>query len=574
MFTAAWMQRDRRTAAGAGGGMGVGVRNAVSAALLAAHAIEALVRRARRVGVPRAIAVAAAVAVAMAILASSVGGDPDPPGGASLSASAQAPSAPPASSPSQALSAPRTSATPADATAPVPVSVSIDASRPGRRVPPNYLGLSFEATDLRRIAEYGGRGDLVGLLRSLGPGVLRFGGVSADTRIAWSDAKTPAPAWTSDVLDEGDMHLLARLASESGWHVLLTVGLAHYDPGAAAREVLAAKRALGPWLLGIEIGNEPDAYARHGIRALPWDFTRYDEEVRAYRRAIARLVPGISLAGPGVSGSHVFMRWGPREAQTERPSLLTGHHYPLGCHQQPLPSIEQLLSPQVRVLEGDSLFRYMQVARSAGVPFRMDEANSVSCGGSAGISNTFAAALWATGYIAQSMAAGVSGLNFEGNPANCFGYTAVCAPNAARLASGGLNAQPLWYALLMMRGLTGARALHPVASSPQPQNLALSAFRTANGTLQVAIVDDEPPGSPAAALTLHVGTGFSAASLLALTAPSLEATTGVTLGGRPVGPDGSWSEPPDLPRLPVAQGTLAVTVQPASAALVTLTPAG
>ena len=34
---------------------------------------------------------------------------------------------------------------------------------------------------------------------------------------------------------------------------MLTIGLAHYDPSAAAREASAAKAALGRWLVGIEL---------------------------------------------------------------------------------------------------------------------------------------------------------------------------------------------------------------------------------------------------------------------------------------------------------------------------------
>ncbi len=502
----------------------------------------------------------ALVAVAMGALAARVGGDPD-----HTAAASRAPvSAPVAGSRPTA----REPATPPTA------RLQIDARHPGRAVPAGYLGLSFEVSDLHQIAQYGGRGDFVALLRSLGPGVLRFGGVSADTRVAWRDPLTPAPQWTSQVVEPSDLALLARLARESGWRVLLTVGLAHYEPLAAAREVAVAKRALGPWLAGVEVGNEPDAYGRHAFRTEPWTFARYNSEVRAYRSAIRRLVRGIPLAGPGVSGSHAFARWGPREASGEHPTLLTGHHYPLGCHQEPQPSIPELLSPKIRVMEGRSLHRYMRVARARGIPFRMDEANSVSCGGRPGISNTFASALWATGYIAQSMAAGASGINFEGNPANCFGYTAVCAPNAARLASGGLDAQPLWYALLMTRGLVGDRPVRFALHARRGANLAVSAFVARNGCLELVLVDDEPPGAPPATVNVRLGRRFSAASLLTLAGPRQEATTGVTLGGRAVGTGGRWSAPANLPRVAVRGGALPLTLAPSTAQLVTVTRAG
>jgi len=155
-------------------------------------------------------------------------------------------------------------AAPAPGPAPVQVAVRVDLRHPGRRVPARFLGLSFEASSLPQIAAFAGHGNFLALLRSLGPGVLRFGGVSADTRIAWTDAATPRPAWTASALGAGDLRRLGALAAGSDWRVLLTVGLAHYDPRAAAHEVRAAKRALGPWLAGVEVGNEPDC-----IRA-PW----------------------------------------------------------------------------------------------------------------------------------------------------------------------------------------------------------------------------------------------------------------------------------------------------------------
>ena len=78
------------------------------------------------------------------------------------------------------------------------VTIAVDRTRPGPAVAPDFLGLSFEMSSLPQMARYADRGNLVTLLRSLGPGVLRFGGVSADTRIAWTDARTPRPAWAPE----------------------------------------------------------------------------------------------------------------------------------------------------------------------------------------------------------------------------------------------------------------------------------------------------------------------------------------------------------------------------------------
>ncbi len=377
---------------------------------------------------------------------------------------------------------------------PVDITVAVDASRPGRPVPRRFLGLSFEVGALAQIARYGQLGNMPALLRSLGPGLFRFGGISADTRTAWTDARDPKPAWASHTIGPADLRRLRRLAQASGWPIILTVGLAHYNPGLAAREVASAHAILGPWLAGIEIGNEPDSYERHGLRAPPWKFSQYNAQIAAYRRAIGRLTPGIPLAGPDVSGSKIFNAWGPKEVRSQRPAIITGHHYPLGCHTIPTPTIQTLLSGRIRAEERVSLTRYMRVARAGHIPLRVDEANSVSCGGVAGISDTFAAALWATSYITTTMSAGASGINLEGNPARCNGYSVICAPTPQRLAAGQLQAQPEWYALLLTRALIGDRPITTRMTAPAFANVTATALLASTAGCTMVLINDEPVG--------------------------------------------------------------------------------
>ncbi len=457
------------------------------------------------------------------------------------------------------------------APASVPVSVSIDLRHPGRQVPRGFLGLSFELSSLSQIARYGSSGDFVAMLRSVGPGVLRFGGASADTRVAWTDAATPLPKWASAALQADELRELRKLASESGWHILLTIGLAHYDPRAAAREAAAAKTALGGWLAGIELGNEPDAYARHGLRSTPWTLSRYNTQVAAYRRAIERVVPGLQLLGPDVSGSRAFEGWGRDVALAVKPALLTGHHYPLGCHNLPGPTIASLLSRPTRRAEDASLRRYVSISRASDIGFRLDETNTVSCGGRAGVSDTFASTLWAVDYIARAMAAGAAGINLQGNPANCHGYTPVCAPTVQQLANGTLTAQPEWYALLLFRELVGDRTVRAVASRSLA-DIDVAALLSKQGKLQVVIVDKDPLGAKHVSVKLHVGHLFGAATVLPLTAPSLAATAGVRLGGRAVEGDGRWSAPARLEPRPNRAGVITLDASPGSAMLVTVAP--
>lgn len=461
----------------------------------------------------------------------------------------------------------------------IPVTVSIEPNHPGRVVAQRFLGLSFEMAALPQIAQFAHNGDFVALLRSLGPGMLRFGGITADENVAWTDALTPKPAWATSTIDAADLRALAAIARASDWQVLLTVGMAHYEPQAAAREVAAAHRALGPYLAAVEIGNEPDSYGAHGYRALPWIAQGYEEQVTGYREAIEALTPNVPIAGPDVSGSGVFTEWGEEEALAQQPVLLTGHHYPLGCAQTPPPSIEALLSPETRGREARSLATYMAVSLLRSIPLRIDETNSVSCGGVPGISDTFASSLWASAYITQAMAAGAAGINLQGNPTNCPGYTPVCAPDTVALAAGALHPQPDWYALLVTRSLVGTRPLPatiaPLGSGAGGQaivpNLVVAPFAGPGGTLQVVIVDDEAQGAQPLELHLNVPAGLTVGHVTRLTGPALTATSGVRLGGRQVNADGTLPTLPAGAAIPVSAGRIAVEVSPSSAALLTVT---
>jgi hypothetical protein len=510
------------------------------------------------------VATALSVLLALALLASSASAAPPTPKSTSPT---------PKPTPKTPTPTPKPT-TPKPKAKPTPLAtVSIERSRPGAAVPPEFLGLSFEMSALAQVARYSERGDFVTMLRSLGPGVLRFGGVSADTRIAWTDSRTPRPAWASGVIDADDLRELGQLARESGWQIVLTIGIVHFEAQAAAREAAAAKSLLGESLAGIELGNEPNAYALHGMRSEPWTFVQYAEQIAIYREEIEAAAPGIALYGPDVSGSSAFEAWGAGEAVDEHPAVLTGHHYPLGCEQKkPVPSVSSLLSEAVRLKEIGSIERYMDVARAAELPFRLDETNTVSCGGLAGISDTYASALWAAGFLPQVMAAGAIGVNLHGNPSRCSGYSPVCAPGAEALATGELVAQPEWYALLMLRGLVGDRPLPTtVARSPRSTSVHASGFIAPDGRLDFVIVDDEPAGRRPVSVQLKVGTGYAGASTLALTGQSLSSLNGTELGGREVASNGSW-QAGRLPWTASSEGLVTVELAPASAALVSVSP--
>ena len=179
-----------------------------------------------------------------------------------------------------------------------PVSVSIAGRPTGPAVPADFMGLSFEVRSLPTIATYAGKGDFATLLRSLGPGVMRFGGISADEQAAWVPAGASKPAWANTAIDEQDLAGIGALAKETGWKVLLTVNLGHYEPQAAAQEAAVAHAQLGSHLAGIEIGNEPDLFPRKHLRPPGAGVKGYLHQAADYRAAIEAAAPGTPIAGP------------------------------------------------------------------------------------------------------------------------------------------------------------------------------------------------------------------------------------------------------------------------------------
>jgi hypothetical protein len=71
---------------------------------------------------------------------------------------------------------------------------------------------------------------------------------------------------------------------------------------------------------------------------------------------------------------------------------------------------------------------------------------------------------------------------------------------------------------------------------------------------------------------LGVPRSFGAGPILRLTAPGLQATSGVTLGGNAVSAEGTWSPAAALPYVSGKPGALALKMPAGSAALVTLVP--
>jgi hypothetical protein len=475
----------------------------------------------------------------------------------------------------------------------LPVAVRVTGAA-GPPVPRAFLGLSFEAASLPSLARYGAGGPLAALMRALGTGVIRVGGLSVDKLAAWAPEGSRLPAWATTAVTPPELAGLAALAKRSGWRVLLDVNVAHYDPEAAAQEVASARALMGESLLGVGLGNEPDRYTLEGLRGAGWGFGAYESAAAHYRAAIARAAPGVPVAAPDASSGPAVLGWVRRTAAALHPAILTDHYYPLTSCGGSHPTVGELLSPAVRSAESALLGRLRAIADAGRAPLLLDESNDISCHGEPGVSDSFASALWAVDWIARAMAAGVGGVSFHDLLAEPHAYSPlVFAGVAGSAAAAGpspppLHANPEWYALLLDAPLAGSTPLH--ASVTGSSALVAHAFLgpatrggsaagdgrrragagAATRVLRIVLVDFSAGGGAPLRVRLEVPAGYGRGSLLRLSAPSPSARSGVLLGGAAVNRAGTWAPRTPLPAVHTGPGGPEVEMRPGGAALVTL----
>jgi hypothetical protein len=428
------------------------------------------------------------------------------------------------------------SSSPAENTA----EVTVHPEMPGRTIPPRFLGFSYEAPVLARHYFEFRHKSFVNLLANFGTGVLRFGGNSVEFTY-WSRNGTVKEPKQRAVLHPQDLNRLFEFSKKVGWPVILGLNLGHYDPRMAADEAAYAVKRGGSDLLALEIGNEPDLYMHNGLRPSTWDYADYLRQFKAYVQAIRARTPDAPISGP-TTCCRAGRKWYPHFLIAEAPQLVmaTFHNYPLGAsphlpRSSPrYPTVQRLLSAKSMNKVADEVRQLVRDAQAHHLPFRMAEANSESYdGGVDGLSNVFGAALWGVDYCFTLAEQGAVGINFHG------GFHRV--PFSPILISHGeYAAQPLYYGMLLFHAATPGR-LVPVAVHTKASVTAYGVVAP-DGELHLVLINKDERAS--VEVQISGLAKYHHAAVLRLTAPSLNARTGITFGGRSVEPDGRWSPGP------------------------------
>lgn len=462
------------------------------------------------------------------------------------------------------------------------VVLTVQRNHPGREFGLGAVGLSIEARELATPDLSASDTSLVALMRLLGPGVLRIGGLSLDYSWWTSDGES-APAWATSVVVPTDLVRLRGLLAATGWRIILGVDLGHFDPNRAANEVQVAEHILGSRLLGFEIGNEPSNYGstQVGLRRASYSTDNYLEQLAAYSAAMRATVPTIRLYGPDL-GRLSPETWLWPIASDNRGSFaeIDVHYYPThysvpngACEGTPVPSALELLSPEVRERENATLPIMVKAGELAHRGVLLSETNTTSScdvpGGPA-TSPVFASALWSLDWALRAASTGVVGLNFHGYLGRCKpeSFAPICEPRNVRAASERVAARPEYYGLLAARQLEGGRFVPTrlISSGPLP-NLTAWATVTHGGAIRIAIENFAAEGL---AQPVSIRVSGYAGIYKVLAGPSIEARGGVTFGGVKVTRAGRWR--PRRTSLSCARRSCRVIVRPASAMIVTLRP--
>ena len=450
-------------------------------------------------------------------------------------------------------------------------TLHVTSTTVGPKVPSGFLGLSTEYTGLATYTDNSTTVDqpFVQLVENLNPNgkpVLRIGGDSTDW--AWWPIKgVRKPGGIRITLTARLLVAAKSLIEALHGHYIFGIQFEADSKKIAAGEANAILSHVGKSNVeALELGNEPELY-----HAFPWYRTKSGKKV--YGRGnnytptvydkdfanIAKALPHFSIAGPSSGGAQWLQSLGGFVRSEPRVSLITVHAYPTKkCGSTQVKATQFFQTSSLQGL-ANAIGGHVRAARSRHKPLRVDEMNSISCGGQGNLSPAFAPALWAVDFLPRVVRAGAQGVNFHTVPGKWQGLI-----NASHSSSGWkVSVQPEYYGLMMFAQAApaGSHLLH-IAGKPG-SGIDVWAARTASGAIHVIVINKSRHSH-----TVKLGVDGSkdaAGTLIRLRAPGLYAKSGETLGGQKISSAGSLSGQSNATTVSPKGGAYSVTAPAYSA---------
>lgn len=340
---------------------------------------------------------------------------------------------------------------------------------------------------------------LVSELQQLGSPPLALAGDSQDETVPSGVLPGPSQSWEAATLYTlpasfwSQLHCLLNTTRDP-----LTVGLnARTGQLAWAAQMVAGAQSAATNGLDFSLGNEPDLYPLPNYAEL--DKPQANEEnvaVDTYLQIVEQLKPALGEApviGPELAR--------PAHWQHELARVISQlHEQTVGVHLYPLTSCATPRAVTIPgLLSGEAaetprhLAWVVTDAAAAGAQAILSEANSASCGGVAGVSDSPAAAVWAVRFVLSALKTGFKEVrfHFSGGPYDPFvvnGETVLNRPLESALAALG-QWLPVGSSLrsLTVRGLIATAVAQPTGTGllildnehPKPQSVILRGVSTA-----------------------------------------------------------------------------------------------
>jgi hypothetical protein len=457
-------------------------------------------------------------------------------------------------------------------------TVQVSKVSVGPAVPSGFVGISMEYKGLEAYAGSNPRsvnGAFVQLLRNLSPSsgfVLRIGGDSTD----WSWWPVPhlaKPGGVKYSLTPTWAGVAKAVATALKGHLILGVNFEADSRAVAATEASQLLNRVGRSSIeALELGNEPELYA-----SFAWYKNAAGQKVYGRPRGygapqaasdfanIASALPSAPMAGPSAGSEKFLSSLGSFIARQSRLKLVTVHAYPLKhCVPTKFATASQLF--QTVSLQGlaNMIGGWVGTAHHHGLPLRVDEMNSVSCGGQRGLSNSFAPALWALEMLPDLVRAGVSGVNFHTVPG---GNNALLAASESH-GRWQVSTQPEYMGLLAFSQIAPAGSHLLRTSAPKLPDVDEWAAQS-GGQTRVVFVNSGRSGQR---LNVQVSGATGNGAITHLQASGLGATSGVTLDGQHLdGATGALSGAPAVTSVaPGKSGAYSISIPAHSATILTV----
>ena len=456
------------------------------------------------------------------------------------------------------------------------VPVSVSATAVGPAVSAGFVGIATEYWNVEKeVGTDPAKPDVAfeQTARNLAPYGnlnLRIGGDSTD----WTWFPIPGmaqPPWVRWTMTPTWAAVTKRLVNDLHAHLIVGINMEAGSLKVDDAEIQEIDKGVGGSApITFELGNEPELYSHFpfyhdaaGGAVLGRPKTYSLQTMASQWNDIAKALPRVRLAGPGYSSLTALPYVSQFLSSTKRLSLLTVHTYPLKSKRCTGGASRE----ESELFDGSSLqglatrvSSWTALARQYLVGVRVDEMNSVTCGGEPGLTNSFGPALWALNILPLYAQEGVSGVNFQTRP-----FTAQNLIQTDDTHAGWrVVVQPEYYGLLAFAKLTppGSRIL---SVSVLKNGLLAWAVRTPQGVTHVVVTN---VGSSATDVAIKAAgaSGNATAEALRSSSGKLSASTGVSLGGQSISAStGQLSGTPVIRTVHRTAGAYELSVPAASA---------